>query len=57
MDNMELARLPDSGRLDVKKLGEMWKSLTQPQRDVSPASFDMPTVIIISQDTVLFSTT
>jgi hypothetical protein len=38
MDNMELARLPDSGRLDVKKLGGMWKSLTQPQREVSPMS-------------------
>ena len=32
---MELARLPDSGRLDVQKLGGMWKSLTQTQRDVS----------------------
>ena len=36
VDNMELARLPESGRLDMKKLGEMWKTLTEPQREVSP---------------------
>ena len=36
MDNMELARLPESGRLDMKKLGDMWKTLAQPQREVSP---------------------
>ena len=36
MDNMELARLPESGRLDMKKLGEMWKTVTEPQREVSP---------------------
>ena len=35
MDNMELARLPESGRLDMKKLGDMWKTLAQPQREVT----------------------
>ena len=35
LDNMNSARMPDSSRLDVKKLGDMWKSLEQSERDVS----------------------
>ena len=41
MDNMDSARLLDSGRLDLKKLGEMWKSLSESDRDVGTACFHL----------------
>ena len=35
MDNVGSTRMADSGMMDLKKLGEMWKSLGEAERDVS----------------------
>lgn len=35
MDNVNSARMAESNRLDVKKLGEMWKELDKSEKDVS----------------------
>ena len=35
MDNLGSTRMADSGMVDLKKLGEMWKSLGDSEKDVS----------------------
>ena len=33
-DNMGSTRMEDSGRLDIRKLADMWKNLSEGDRDV-----------------------
>ena len=35
MDKASVARMADTGKLDIKKLGEMWRNLNESERDVS----------------------
>lgn len=46
MDNMGSTRMADSGKVDLKKLGEMWKSLSEAEREVSMRL--VPVIVLFS---------